>query len=120
MTIYDIVLSAWYATMKANKAHSAEGMVNNMGYGFDFEWGESWTVSEKDFEWDREYWYKVLARHIHFFREKVKVAKPVDLITSVSVYHNGTYIGMVGVSDLFVHVIMNDPHEEICMRVDEL
>ena len=91
-----------------------------MGYRFEFEWGESWTVSETDFDWNREYWYKVLARHIHFFREKVKEVKHVDMVTGVTVFHNETYIGIVGVSDNYVHVFMNDPHEEICMRVDEL
>ena len=91
-----------------------------MGYQFDFDWGESWIVTENDFEWDREYWYKVLARHIHFFREKVKEQKPVDLITGVTVCHDGDYMGIVTVSDHYVHVIMNDPRVELCWLVDEL
>lgn len=91
-----------------------------MGYQFDFDWGESWIVTEKDFEWDREYWWKVLARHIHFFREKVREVKPVALITSVVVWHNDLYKGIVSVSDNYVHIIMKDPEEESCWLVSEL
>ena len=91
-----------------------------MGYQFEFDWGESWIVTEKDFEWDREYWYKVLARHIHFFREKVREVKTVDLITSVVVWHNDLYKCIVSVSDNYVHVIMKDPEEENCWLVSEL
>ena len=91
-----------------------------MGYQFEFDWGESWIVTEKDFEWDREYWYKVLARHIHFFREKVREVKNVDLITSVVVWHNDLYKGIVSVSDNYVHIIMKDPEEENCWLVSEL
>ena len=93
---------------------------DNMIYTFEFDWGESWIVTENDFEWDREYWYKVLARHIHFFREKVREVKPVDLITSVVVWHNDFYKGIVSVSDNYVHVIMKDPEEESCWLVSEL
>ena len=92
----------------------------HMGYQFEFDWGESWIVTEKDFEWDREYWYKVLARHIYFFREKVREVKTVDLITSVVVWHNDFYKGIVSVSDNYVHVIMKDPEEENCWLVSEL
>lgn len=107
-----------------------------MGYQFDFDWGESWIVTENDFEWDREYWYKVLARHIHFFREKVKEQKSLDLITTVQVYRisqvcrdrdymglvyrDSDYMGLVSVSDHYVHVIMNDPRVELCWLVEEL
>ena len=91
-----------------------------MGYQFDFDWGESWIVTENDFEWSREYWYKVLARHIHFFREKVKEQKKLDLITVVQVYHDREYMGLVSVSDHYVHIIMNDPRVELCWLVDEL
>ena len=91
-----------------------------MGYQFDFDWGESWTVKENDFEWDPEYWYKVLARHIQFFREKVKEQKSLDLITPVYVYRDHDYIGIVSVSDHYVHIIMNDSREELCWLVEEL
>lgn len=91
-----------------------------MGYQFDFDWGESWIVTENDFEWDRDYWYKVLARHIHFFREKVREVKPVELTTSVMVIRKGEYKGIVSVSDNYVHVIMHDPDYDYCWRVEEL
>ena len=91
-----------------------------MGYQFDFDWGESWIVTENDYEWDREYWYKVLARHIHFFREKVKEQKILDLITTVHVYRDHDYMGLVSVSENYVHVIMNDPRDELCWLVEEL
>lgn len=91
-----------------------------MDYQFDFDWGESWNVTENDFDWDRDYWYKVLARHIHFFRVKVREVKPLDLITSVMVIQKGEYKGIVSVSDNYVHVIMKDPEQERCWMVGVL
>lgn len=90
-----------------------------MGYLFNFEWGESWVVSDENFEWSEEYWLKVLARHIHFFREKVRDVKPVSLITSVEIWRDEDYIGLLSVSDNYVHAIMNG-EDKASWRVEEL
>ena len=90
-----------------------------MGYKFEFDWGESWFVTENDFEWDREYWCKVIARHIHFFREKEREVKSLDLITTAMVFYNEEYKGLVSVSDNYVHVIMKDPEHEGCLMSQE-
>lgn len=90
-----------------------------MNYTFDFEWGETWTVTEIDFNWDVEYWCKVLARHIHFFRVKIAEIKPVTLITTCMISHNNKYVGLVSVSDNYVHVLLYGD-TEYCWRVEEL
>ena len=111
------LLVCYYIGKKAHK-RGKDGFT--MGYQFDFDWGESWIVTENDFEWDRGYWCKVLARHIHFFREKVKEQKSVEMITCVQINHDSDYIGLVSVSDNYVHIILNGPSIELCWRVDEL
>ena len=93
-----------------------------MGYKFDFEWGESWIVEETDFIWDREYWYKVIARHIMFFREKTENE---SLITVCAIDHDGDYIGLVSVSSNYVHVIGHEnelkrSEQVCCWMVDEI
>lgn len=90
-----------------------------MIYTFSFEWGETWTVSEDDFNWDVEYWCKVLARHIHFFRVNVAEVKPVNLITTADISLDGQYVGLVSVSDNYVHVILHGDCE-YCWMVKEL
>ena len=91
-----------------------------MVYKFDFEWGESWCVSESDFEWDRDYWFKVLGRHIHFFREKVKAVKQLDVITACYIYRGEDYIGSVSASDNYLYIIVHEPEVQDCMRLDEI
>lgn len=88
-----------------------------MKYQFVFEWGEEWQVSEDDFLWDAMYWFKVLARHIDYYRKNVNCK---DLITTVYIYIDKNYHGILSVSDNYVHVILSDPHVEECLRVDEL
>ena len=88
-----------------------------MGYKFDFEWGESWIVEEKDFDWDRDYWFRVLARHIVFYREKTARK---NLITYVGIDMDGDYMGIVAVSDNYVHIILHEPEMQLCLRCDEL
>lgn len=88
-------------------------------YRFDFDWGESWNVAEKDFNWDVEYWCKVMARHIHFFRVKIAEVKPTELITTVEISYNAVYFGIVSVSDNFVHVVLRN-NVEYSWRVEEL
>lgn len=90
-----------------------------MIYTFAFDWGETWTVTEDDFNWDVEYWCKVMARHIHFFRVKVAEVKPVSLITTVELSGGCEYFGLVSVSDNYVHVILHG-NVEYCWRVEEL
>ena len=89
-----------------------------MNYTFSFDWGETWTVTEDDFNWNVEYWCKVLARHIHLFRVKIKEIKPVDIITFVSICCGDDYKGLVSVSDNYVHVVLDKA--ETCWRVEEL
>lgn len=91
-----------------------------MVYKFDFEWGESWIVTESDFEWDRYYWFKVLGRHIHFFREKVKDVKKLDVITMCYIYRGDDYVGAVSVSDNYLHIFFHVPEVQDCMRLDEI
>ena len=50
----------------------------------------------------------------------MKEVKHIDMMTFATVFHNENYIGSVSVSDNYVHVFMNDPHDEVSMRVDEL
>lgn len=88
-------------------------------YRFDFDWGESWNVAEHDFNWSIEYWCKVLARHIHFFRVKIAEVKQVELITTVEISCNAVYLGIVSVSDHYVHVILRS-NIEYCWRIEEL
>lgn len=90
-----------------------------MIYFFHFEWGECWTVTEEDYTWDVEYWCKVLARHIHLFRINMKTLNHDELITSVEISCNNEYIGMVSVSDNYVHVLLHG-NKEYSWRVDEL
>lgn len=90
-----------------------------MFYTFEYEWGETWTVAEDDYDWDAEYWCKVAARHIHFFRVNVAKAKPVNLITTVMITCGNEYIGLVSVSDNYVHVILHGD-VEYCWMVKEL
>lgn len=90
-----------------------------MNYTFEFEWGETWTVTEIDFNWDVEYWCKVLARHIYFFRVKVAEIKSVTLITTGMISSNNKYVGLVSVSDNYVHVILHG-NVEYCWRVEEV
>lgn len=88
-------------------------------YRFDFDWGECWYVSEVDFNWDVEYWCKVLARHIHFFRVKIADVKPVEIITTVEISKEGLYVGLLSVSDNFVHVMLHGK-ADYSWRVEEL
>lgn len=90
-----------------------------MIYTFAFEWGETWTVTEDDFNWDVEYWCKVMARHIHFFRINMKSVNHDELITTVMINCNNDYVGLVSVSDNYVHVILHG-NIEYCWRVEEL
>lgn len=88
-----------------------------MDYQFIFEWGENWTVTEDNFLWDSVYWFKVLARHIVYYRKNVECT---DLITTAYIYIGKDYHGIVSVSDNYVHVIVSDPDTEICWMVNEL
>lgn len=88
-----------------------------MDYQFVFEWGENWTVTEDNFLWDGIYWFKVMARHIAYYRQNMKCT---DLITTAYIYIGKDYHGIVSVSDNYVHIITRDPDNEICLRVDEL
>ena len=90
-----------------------------MIYTFAFDWGETWTVAEDDFTWNVEYWCKVLARHIHFFRVNVAEVKPVNLITTVELSRGNEYFGLVSVSDNYAHVLLNG-NVEYCWMVNEL
>lgn len=90
-----------------------------MIYTFAFDWGETWTVEEDDFTWNVEYWCKVLARHIHFFRVKIAEVKSVELITTVEISRANKYVGIVSVSDNYVHVIV-DGYPDFCWRIEEL
>lgn len=87
-----------------------------MNYTFNFEWGEIWTVTEEDFNWDVEYWCKVLARQILHYRN---VSKSDKLITTVMIFSSDEYVGVVSGSDNFVNVILHG-RPEYCWRVDEL
>ena len=91
-----------------------------MVYKFDFEWGESWIVFESDFEWDSRYWFKVLGRHIQFFREKVKAVKQLEVITVCYIYRGEDYIGTVSVSDNYLHIVVHVPEIQDSMRLDEI
>lgn len=90
-----------------------------MIYTFAFEWGETWTVTEDDFNWDIEYWCKVMARHIHFFRINMKSVNHEELITTVMITCNNDYVGLVSVSDNYVHVILHG-NVEYCWRIEEV
>lgn len=90
-----------------------------MIYTFAFEWGETWTVAEDDFNWNVEYWCEVLARHIHFFRENNVEVKQDNLLTIVQISMGSDYFGIVSVSDSYVHVILNG-EVEYTWRVEEL
>ena len=88
-----------------------------MDYQFIFEWGENWTVTEDNFLWDAIYWFKVLARHIDYYRKNTKCK---DLITTAYIYVGKDYHGIISVSDNYVHVIYDYFDYKICWRVDEL
>ena len=90
-----------------------------MIYLFHFEWGECWTVTEEDFTWDVEYWCKVVARHIYFYRVNIAKVKPDNLMNTVELSRGGEYFGLVSVSDNYVHVIL-DGEGKYCWRIEEL
>ena len=98
-----------------------DGYMGNKYYCFEFDWGETWIVRNHDLEWNREYWWKVVANHIHYFREKIRLVKVPSILTSVSIYlENSNYIGMISVSDNYVHGIINDEPNEFCWRVEDI
>ena len=84
-------------------------------YKLNYEWGEIWDVTEDNFNWDRDYWYSVIARNIQYYRDHT--TNFVDIITYCAIYRvtdgEETYLGMICVGKHGGYVILHTADGEI-------
>lgn len=90
-------------------------------YILNYEWGESWEITADNFDWDRDYWYSVIARNIEYYREHT--TNSVELITYCTISRivegEDTYIGMVSVGDCLGYVIIHDGDNEFYKELEK-
>ena len=90
-------------------------------YILNYEWGESWEITADNFDWDRDYWYSVIARNIQYYREHT--TKVVQLITYCAISRivdgDDTYIGMVSVGEHSGYVIVHDGDNETNIELEK-
>ena len=90
-------------------------------YILTYEWGESWEITAENFNWDRDYWYSVIARNIHYYR--THTTNFVDIITYCTVDRivdgDISYMGMICVGKHSGYVILHDGDNEINKEIEK-
>ena len=85
------------------------------GYILRYEWGETWEVTDDNFDWDRDYWYSVIARNIQYYRDHT--TNFVDIVTYCTIDRvtdgEEHYYGMISVGKISGYVILHTADGEI-------
>lgn len=92
--------------------------MDKVKYQFEYEWGESWEVSADNFDWDNDYWFRIIARNIEYYRSHT--TNKLEVISYCALYlvdeDDPEYIGMISVGDHGAYLIIRGDDGEVGIR----
>lgn len=84
-------------------------------YQFKYEWGETWEVTVDNFDWDNEYWFRIIARNIEYYRSHT--TNTLEVITCCGLYRvvedDCEYVGMISAGDHGAYLIFRGEDGEV-------
>lgn len=92
--------------------------MDNVKYRFEYDWGESWEIMGDNFDWDNDYWFRIIARNIDYYRSHT--TNTLEVITCCGLYRvvedDCEYVGMVSVGEHGAHLIFRGDDGEIAIQ----